>query len=126
MRYALTFSLIGRLKDTVKKLHENLPPFNWEPVPEGYVGVARELCSASQNDLGSWYEGEKIHGVENGRGVRIHPTGGMDMGYWQNGMLVGRIRQIFPSGNYFEGDIVDGKKNGYGKFVSFAGRTYEG
>ena len=122
----LEFSIIDKLEGKVKQLQEQLPPFSWEPVPEGYVGVAREMVDAYQNEQGAWYEGEQIHGIENGRGARIHPTGGLDMGYWQKGCLQGRIRQIFPSGNYFEGDIEGGKKNGYGKFVSFAGRTYEG
>lgn len=65
------------------------------------------------NDLNERYEGEWKHGQPNGVGIHT----------WHNN--VSEYHQ-FPMNNSYNGNFVDGLREGYGRFEYSSGARYEG
>ncbi len=47
-------------------------------------------------------------------------------GYLKNGVIDGKGKLVFDSGNVYEGDLVYGERHGYGTFTWTDGNVYEG
>ena len=64
-----------------------------------------------------------LHGI----GIRVDKFGGIEEGYWKDGELHGRGRQIGINGDgYYIGEFKGGRKDGKGVEYEDNGNKYEG
>jgi len=81
---------------------------------------------------GYTYEGEVKAGTEvwHGRGVYVRASGGeeqMHEGWFKDGNRHGRGRSIWQDGSVYEGELKQGRKDGFGTFhFGASGRSYVG
>lgn len=97
---------------------------------------------------GSKYSGELVNGAPHGIGKNIYPNGATYIGEWCDGRKHGNGTFVYPSGdifsgtfvggmpakgkykwtngNIYEGEYLNGKRNGRGKYTWVNGDTYEG
>ena len=81
--------------------------------------------------ISNWiYIGEVKEGTDDtphGIGIRVNEYGGsIQEGYWINGELHGRGRDIDNAGNYYIGEFKRGCYNGEGTWYEDNGNRYEG
>ena len=76
------------------------------------------------------YIGEVKEGTDHiphGIGIKVLSNGDIEEGYWQNGGLQGRGRDINLSGVYYIGEYKEGERNGEGtRYFSTGNKWYEG
>ncbi|MCR5205963.1 MAG: transposase [Lachnospiraceae bacterium] len=89
---------------------------------------------------GNIYEGEVKAGKKNGYGIFIlHTDDGDEVykGIWENDVLVTpsssdtngilkRYHRKYSNGDRYEGELMDGKRNGTGTYTNYSGETYVG
>ena len=66
------------------------------------------------------YSGEinEISKERTGRGIQVWLDKSTYLGYWKNNKANGKGKLIYPQGDYYEGDFVDGKIEGFGHYVN--------
>lgn len=75
---------------------------------------------------GDVYHGEWKDGKANGQGVFLDKKGNMYDGEWYNDQYHGKGTEQWDWGKVkYEGDFIEGKKTGKGKFT-YEGNQYEG
>jgi hypothetical protein len=96
---------------------------------ERYVGT---MARGRMHGIGTYlestgevYQGEFQDGREQGRGLRIFPTGRYD-GEWRQGRRHGRGVMFWINGNLFRGEFRDGLPDGPGEFYSVEGGWFRG
>jgi hypothetical protein len=78
------------------------------------------------------YEGEVKFGTEvwHGRGIYVRVSGGeeqMHEGWFKDGNRHGRGRSIWQDGSVYDGELNQGRKDGFGTFhFGNTGRSYVG
>ena len=76
---------------------------------------------------GSYYVGPLTNGLPNGKGKLYTPKGILHYeGDFVNGIKEGNGKEIYESGNYYIGQFSNNKRNGKGKFYFKSGDFYEG
>jgi hypothetical protein len=79
---------------------------------------------------GNTYEGDIVNGKPNGKGkmtYTIYENGAVYEGDWKDGEPNGKGKMTWGDGSYYEGDHVNDKWHGYGKYVNKKeGEVYEG
>lgn len=107
---------IGKFRDNAS-ICETFNPIN-------FIGEA-EFRTASGKYIGRYKEGRVI-----GKGKFIHDNGNIYEGEFYDGTLNTNLEYKvsikFPSGEHYEGGIIDGKFNGKGKLTMPNGDYYEG
>jgi hypothetical protein len=96
---------------------------------ERYVGT---MARGRMHGIGTYlestgeiYQGEFQDGREQGRGLRVFPTGRYD-GEWRQGLRHGRGVMFWINGNLFRGEFRDGLPEGPGEFYSVEGGWFRG
>lgn len=66
------------------------------------------------------YTGEinDITKERSGRGIQIRSDKSIYLGYWKNDKPNGKGKLIYHKGDYYEGDFVDGKIEGFGHYIN--------
>ena len=70
------------------------------------------------------YSGSRENGLPHGNGKARYffgdndPQNGVYEGYFRNGLRHGKGKMVFDNGNWYEGDYVDGKAEGFGEFFT--------
>ena len=82
---------------------------------------------------GKIYLGEWIEHTKSGFGALIYEDGTTEIGVFENGVYIGKPydeeaigKYTDPDGNVYEGEMKDGKFNGYGRKIITDGRILEG
>lgn len=76
---------------------------------------------------GSLYKGEvSENGIRNGIGMLITVDNAIYMGKWKNDIYDEEGTYLYPDGQRYEGEIMEGRKDGVGKMFYINGDVYEG
>ena len=75
---------------------------------------------------GGSYEGEWVHGVQQGHGVYCWTWGDTYEGGWVNGKREGACIETYADGGRYEGNVINEKREGLARFFYGFGDSYEG
>ena len=90
-------------------------------------GTYRVLAFSGEGDpIPVLYEGDFENGVMHGRGKYTWTTGNVYEGDFENGVMHGRGRYTWPSGDVYEGDFRKGKFSGRGQLIKSDGNSFKG
>ena len=112
----------------VEEVRSQLGDFDYEMPPPGVKEDLEERPGFKDKKGGTYY-GQWIKGtqIREGKGIYITHDRKLSEGWFMNNKLNGRSRFINTNGNYYIGEWVDSKIQGYGlHFNSTAGTTIEG
>ena len=69
----------------------------------------------------------EITNERHGRGIQNYPDKSIYLSYWKNDKPNGKGKMIYPKGDYYEGDFVEGRIEGFGAYTSISnGPSYVG
>ncbi|MBS7810700.1 MORN repeat-containing protein [Roseococcus pinisoli] len=107
----------------------------WRYVREGQPGDERYVGTMARGRMhgigtylestGEVYQGEFQDGREQGRGLRVFPTGRYD-GEWRQGQRHGRGVMFWINGNLFRGEFRNGLPEGPGEYYSVEDGWFRG
>lgn len=75
---------------------------------------------------GGIYDGEWVHGKEEGLGRYTWTWGDEYTGGWKAGQKCGYAIHVYADGGRFEGEMRDDKRNGFGRFIYPFGDRFDG
>ena len=85
-----------------------------------YEGTGGMVFADHSTYIGQWQAG-----VRCGDGIAVFPTGNVFHGLWQQDKMIRGVYSL-KSGDKYDGEIVEGKFDGYGKYYWTDGKWYEG
>ena len=111
------------------KNHKNLPQININLKELGAKPISSsklpsDIKNGNEDDAVNWYKKDAKNPVE--EDVYIYPNAGTYEGDLLNGKRHGKGKFIYDSGAVYEGDYVNDKKHGKGKYTWESGDVYEG
>lgn len=95
-------------------------------IEASFVHGMAEGQGTSLSPSGARYEGDFHHNEAEGHGRIVWPNGVRYEGDWQGGHITGQGILTRPSGGRYEGTWVMGRWSGHGSYVSDQGERYEG
>lgn len=101
---------------------ENGERHGWGQMEGAKMVISNSAETYSRSDF---YEGDWMHNVEHGRGVRHYYNGNEYNGEWKHGKESGRGVLSYKNGNRFEGEFLNGKPV-RGELILPNGNRYEG
>ncbi|CDW74102.1 UNKNOWN [Stylonychia lemnae] len=112
----------------VNEIIAQIGDFNYDMIDKIPSNPNRIFRPIIKCDTGDMYQGEydTVNKQRDGRGRQIWSSGEVFDGFWKNGSRNGYGRYVYVSGNYCIGEWKDGKINGYGKYYYKSGSSYEG
>ena len=114
-------SAIARLSPDAAKIRKQLGPYGFKEGRPMFRSM--QTISPGVSYIGDMGIGDKR---PSGRGLLVTADGSISEGYWQNGMLHGKARQIHANGDWYIGDWVNGVMEGKGKLHYSDNHFYEG
>ena len=76
---------------------------------------------------GRLYHGEcSSDGVLNGRGKLTWPSGDVYEGNWIDDKMNGRGKLVYSNGDTYDGDFLNDKRHGLGKYTCSGGEVFNG
>lgn len=85
-----------------------------------YEGLGHMVFADHSSYIGQWQAG-----VRCGEGLATFTTGNVFHGLWQQDKMLRGVYSL-KSGDKYDGEIVEGKFNGYGKYYWSDGKWFEG
>ncbi|CDW91531.1 morn repeat protein [Stylonychia lemnae] len=105
-----------------------LGDYNYGAIDKIHPNKNRIFSSLIKYTDNSIYQGEydQVIKQRDGRGRQIWRSGEIYDGLWKNNLTDGLGRYIYANGNYYIGEYKAGKKNGFGKYYWKHGDVYSG